>query len=156
MTSFLGCVVVSSTSGEEAACPKGPSIRYFPPQCMSSFPPPAVFIRCPQLLSSSAPHPGRRAPSACVPASRVGPGIWPHSGPNTPPRPLSTPPPCNVVVHTSCGRHWSSLGQKNILICHNQTFNQLITQVQINQLNHRKHLFKQFNSKVKLRFITHL
>ncbi len=67
----------------------------------------SVSIRSPQLLSSWLPRPGRRAPSACVPASREGRGIWPRSGPGTPTRPSSAPPPCNAAVHTSCGRRWS-------------------------------------------------
>lgn len=67
----------------------------------------SVSIRSPLLPSSSFPHPGRRALSACVPASHGGPGIWPRSDPGTPTRPSSAPAPCNVAVRTSCGRHWS-------------------------------------------------
>lgn len=66
-----------------------------------------VSIRSRQLPSSSFPRPGLRALSACVPASREGPDILPRSGPGIPTRPLSALPPCNVAVHTSCGRRWS-------------------------------------------------
>lgn len=65
-------------------------------------------IRSPQPPSSSFPHPGQRALSACVPASREDPGIWLHSDPDIQLHPLSTLPLCNVAAHTSCGRRWSS------------------------------------------------
>lgn len=82
------------------------------PQCFTWFPLIIVTIRCPRPLSSSFLHPGRRALSACVQASHEDPGIWLHSGPDTPTHPLSTLAPCNAGVHTSCGRRWSSWGIK--------------------------------------------
>lgn len=64
----------------------------------------SLSIRSQRLLSSSVLHPGRRAPSACGPASREGPGIWPRSGPDIQIPLWSALPPCNGGVHTSCGR----------------------------------------------------
>lgn len=77
----------------------------FDPTSFSTLFSSSVSIRSPQPPSSSFPHPGRRAPSACVLAAREGPDIWPRSGPGRPTHPWSALPPYNVAVRTSCGRH---------------------------------------------------